>query len=42
MRIEKLADEAGIEVRWRPFSVRDIMTEKGYSLKSQPAKMTYV
>ena len=32
MRIEKLAAEAGVEVRWRPFSVRDLMTEKGYSL----------
>ena len=31
MRIEKLAAEAGVEVRWRPFSVRDLMTEKGYS-----------
>lgn len=42
MRIEKLAAEAGVEVRWRPFSVRDLMTEKGYSLKSQPTKMTYI
>jgi 2-hydroxychromene-2-carboxylate isomerase len=42
MRIEKLAAEAGVEVRWRPFSVRDLMTDKGYSLKSQPTKMTYI
>jgi 2-hydroxychromene-2-carboxylate isomerase len=42
MRIEKLAAEAGVEVNWRPFSVRNLMTEKGYSLKSQPTKMTYI
>jgi 2-hydroxychromene-2-carboxylate isomerase len=42
MRIENLAAEAGVEVRWRPFSVRDLMTEKGYSLKSQPTKMAYI
>jgi 2-hydroxychromene-2-carboxylate isomerase len=42
MRIEKLAAEAGVEVRWRPFSVRDLMTEKGYSLRTQPTKMTYI
>ncbi|WP_262273419.1 2-hydroxychromene-2-carboxylate isomerase [Microvirga yunnanensis] len=42
MRIEKLAAEAGIEVRWSPFSVRDLMTEKGYSLRTQPTKMTYI
>jgi 2-hydroxychromene-2-carboxylate isomerase len=42
MRIEKLASQAGVEVRWRPFSVRDLMTEKGYSLRSQPTKMSYI
>jgi 2-hydroxychromene-2-carboxylate isomerase len=42
MRIDKLAAEAGVEVRWRPFSVRDLMTERGYSLRSQPTKMTYI
>jgi 2-hydroxychromene-2-carboxylate isomerase len=42
MRIDKLAAEAGVEVRWRPFSVRDLMTEKGYSLRTQPTKMTYI
>jgi 2-hydroxychromene-2-carboxylate isomerase len=42
MRISKLAEEAGVEVRWRPFSVRNLMIEKGYSLKSQPTKMTYI
>jgi 2-hydroxychromene-2-carboxylate isomerase len=42
MRIDKLAAEAGVEVRWRPFSVRDLMTEKGYSLRTQPIKMTYI
>ncbi|GEO16062.1 2-hydroxychromene-2-carboxylate isomerase [Microvirga aerophila] len=42
MRIEKLAEEAGVEVRWRPFSVRDLMTEKGYFLRTQPTKMDYI
>jgi 2-hydroxychromene-2-carboxylate isomerase len=42
MRIDKLAAEAGVEVRWRPFSVRALMTEKGYSLRTQPTKMTYI
>jgi 2-hydroxychromene-2-carboxylate isomerase len=42
MRIDKLAAQAGVEVRWRPFSVRDLMTEKGYSLRTQPIKMAYV
>jgi 2-hydroxychromene-2-carboxylate isomerase len=27
MRIAKLAKGSGVEVRWRPFSVRDLMTE---------------
>jgi 2-hydroxychromene-2-carboxylate isomerase len=42
MRIDKLAAEVGVEVRWRPFSVRDLMTERGYSLRTQPTKMTYI
>jgi 2-hydroxychromene-2-carboxylate isomerase len=42
MRIDKLAAETGVEVRWRPFSVRDLMTENGYSLRTQPTKMTYI
>jgi 2-hydroxychromene-2-carboxylate isomerase len=42
MRIDKLAEEAGVEVRWRPFSVRDLMTEKGYSLRTQLTKMDYI
>lgn len=42
MRIDKVAAEAGVDVNWRPFSVRNLMVEKGYSLKSQPAKMAYI
>jgi 2-hydroxychromene-2-carboxylate isomerase len=42
MRIEKLAAAEGVDIRWRPFSVRDLMTEKGYSLRTQPTKMTYI
>ncbi len=41
MRIDNLAAEAGVEVHWRPFSVRDLMTEMGYSLRTQPTKMAY-
>jgi 2-hydroxychromene-2-carboxylate isomerase len=42
MRIERLAAEAGVDVNWRPFSVRDLMAESGYTLKGQPTKMTYI
>ncbi len=42
MRIQALAAEAGVEVRWRPFSVRDLMAELNYSLRTQPTKMAYV
>jgi 2-hydroxychromene-2-carboxylate isomerase len=42
MRIDQLVAKAGVEVRWRPFSVRDLMTEKGYSLRTQPTKMAYI
>ena len=42
MRIERLALQAAVKVRWRPFSVRDLMTEKGYSLRTQPTKMAYI
>ena len=38
MRIEKLAAAEGVDICWRPFSVRDLMTEKGYSLRTQPTK----
>lgn len=41
-RTEGLASEAGVEVRWRPFSVRDVMAELNYSLRTQPTKMAYV
>jgi 2-hydroxychromene-2-carboxylate isomerase len=40
MRIEKLAAEAGVAVRWRPFSVRSLMTEQGNLVRNQPAAKT--
>ena len=40
MRIERTARAAGVEVRWRPFSVRALMTEQGNLMRSQPAVKT--
>lgn len=42
MRIEKLAEAAGVKVHWRPFSVRALMKEEGNNLRTQPAKMRYI
>jgi hypothetical protein len=42
MRIEKLAKEAGVTVRWRPFSVRTLMSENNIALRDQPGKMRYI
>ena len=42
MRIEELAEAAGVTVRWRPFSVRALMKEEGNNLRTQPAKMRYI
>ena len=42
MRIEKLAEAAGVTVRWRPFSVRTLMMEEGNMIRNQPAKMRYI
>jgi 2-hydroxychromene-2-carboxylate isomerase len=40
MRIEGVAAAAGVEVRWRPFSVRALMIEQGNLMRSQPANKT--
>jgi 2-hydroxychromene-2-carboxylate isomerase len=40
MRIGRLAEAAGVEVRWRPFSVRALMVEQGNLMRSQPAVKT--
>ena len=42
-RIADVATEAGIPVRWRPFSVRAIMREQNNSpFTGKPAKMSYM
>jgi 2-hydroxychromene-2-carboxylate isomerase len=43
MRIEKAAAEAGVEVRWRPFNVREIMLEQNnIPFRGKPVKMSYM
>jgi 2-hydroxychromene-2-carboxylate isomerase len=41
MRIEKLATEAGVTVKWRPFSVRALMIEQKNVIREQKQKMAY-
>lgn len=42
MRIGKLAKEAGVTIRWRPFNVRTVMTENNIALRTQTAKVKYM
>jgi 2-hydroxychromene-2-carboxylate isomerase len=43
MRLEELAKSSGVEVRWRPFSVRAIMIEqKNIPFTGKPVKMAYM
>ena len=43
MRIERLAAEAGIRLRWRPFNVRQIMIEQNnIPFRGKPVKMAYM
>jgi 2-hydroxychromene-2-carboxylate isomerase len=42
MRIARLAEDAGVAVQWRPFSVRTLMQENGARLREQPRKMAYI
>lgn len=43
MRIEKVAADAGVEVRWRPFNVREIMLEQNnIPFRDKPVKMSYM
>src|SRR5919202_3476502 len=43
MRIEEAAARFGIEVRWRPFNVRQIMIEQdNIPFRSKPVKMRYM
>ncbi|MBX3575827.1 MAG: 2-hydroxychromene-2-carboxylate isomerase [Rhizobiaceae bacterium] len=42
MRIDALADAAGVTVTWRPFSVRALMIEQNNMIREQKQKMAYV
>ncbi|MEM7226861.1 MAG: 2-hydroxychromene-2-carboxylate isomerase [Pseudomonadota bacterium] len=43
MRIEKVARDAGVDVEWRPFSVRKIMQEmNNIPFTEKPTKMAYM
>lgn len=42
MRIGRLAEEAGVAVRWRPFNVRPLMSENNVALRSEKAKVKYM
>jgi 2-hydroxychromene-2-carboxylate isomerase len=42
MRIGKMASEAGVTVRWRPFNVRPLMAENNIALRTQAAKVSYM
>ena len=43
MRIEQVAAEAGVKVRWRPFNVREIMIEQNnIPFRGKPVKMRYM
>lgn len=43
MRIEEAAERASIEVRWRPFNVREIMIEQNnIPFRGKPVKMQYM
>lgn len=42
MRIGELAKNAGVNVRWRPFNVRPLMTENNVALRSEKAKVKYM
>jgi len=43
MRIEQAAARAGVEARWRPFNVREIMLEQNnIPFRDKPVKMSYM
>ena len=43
MRIEEVAARAGIQVRWRPFNVREVMIEQNnVPFRGKPIKMKYM
>jgi len=42
LRIRRLADEAGLAIRWRPFNVRPLMKENNVALRSELLKVKYM
>jgi 2-hydroxychromene-2-carboxylate isomerase len=42
MRIDRLAKQSGVSVRWRPFNVRTVMAENNIALGTQAAKVKYM
>jgi 2-hydroxychromene-2-carboxylate isomerase len=42
MRIESLARNAGVSVRWRPFNVRPLMKDNNVSLRTEKTKVKYI
>jgi 2-hydroxychromene-2-carboxylate isomerase len=42
LRIERLAAEAGVEVRWRPINVRPLMAKNNVALRSEALKVRYL
>ncbi|UCI10564.1 2-hydroxychromene-2-carboxylate isomerase [Mesorhizobium sp. B1-1-8] len=42
MRIDAMAKQSGIAVRWRPFNVRTVMAENNIALRTQAAKVKYM
>lgn len=42
MRIGKLASDAGVTLRWRPFNVRPLMVENNVALRTERAKVKYL
>ena len=42
LRIRRLADAAGVAVRWRPFNVRPLMKENNVALRTEQLKITYM
>jgi 2-hydroxychromene-2-carboxylate isomerase len=42
MRIGRLAADAGVSVRWRPFNVRTVMKENNVALRTEALKVPYM
>lgn len=42
LRIGKLAEAAGVTIRWRPFNVRPLMQENNVALRSELRKVHYM